>query len=213
MATQIEVVLTTLRTVMDHNTRLENELTRTNQLLNILSTEYASTKEMLHSFTKDYALTKQNVAALTTEQVSTKNELAVLTTEQAATKQKLAALSTEYGSTKDELAALSTEHGSTKDELAALTREHASTKDELCPTIMSHYAEDIQTELVLKGVPIVYSYDGDIRTYGTGTLSAVLNIAVGDDVWIRIMNNPTNDGNVRVHGNGWSWLKKTLLVS
>ncbi|XP_063406253.1 cerebellin-1-like [Mytilus trossulus] len=79
-------------------------------------------------------------------------------------------------------------------------------------TIMSHYAEDIETELVMKGVPIVYSYDGDKATHGVGTLSAVLNLSIGDDVWIRIYNNPVaNDGNVRVYGGAWSWFSGFLI--
>lgn len=79
-------------------------------------------------------------------------------------------------------------------------------------TIMSHYAEDIDTELVLKGIPIVHSYDGDTATHGVGTLSAVLNLALGDDVWIRIFDNPvTNTGNVRVYGDRWSWFSGFLI--
>lgn len=79
-------------------------------------------------------------------------------------------------------------------------------------TIMSHFAEDIETELVLKGVPVVHSYNGNTATHGVGTLSAVLNLAIGDDVWIRIYNNPAiNNGNVRIYGYGWSWFSGFLI--
>lgn len=131
MANQMEVVLTTLKSVMDHNTRLKNELGRTNKLLNILSTENASTKELLHSFTKDYTLTKQNMAALTTEHASTKEELAALSKEHSATKQNLAALSTEHAATKQSLAALTTEYDSTREEFTALTIKHTETNNRL----------------------------------------------------------------------------------
>ncbi|VDI59629.1 Hypothetical predicted protein [Mytilus galloprovincialis] len=312
MANQMEVVLTTLKSVMDRNARLENELTRTNKLLNILSTEYSSTKELLYTLTRDYALTKQNMAALTIEHVSTKDELAALTTEHDANIQNLAALIIEHTSTKEELATLTIMHTDTKNRLLALIDDYSTTnrilhttrtdldkasfelvkvkralahekernrQSRIIPptatavttskpvpqsvaffavmtdhqqhlgihqtvgfqravtnvgngwdgqanvfrapkaglyyfsaTIMSHYAEDIETELVMKGVPIVYSYDGDKATHGVGTLSAVLNLSVGDDVWIRIYNNPVkNDGNVRVYGGAWSWFSGFLI--
>ncbi|CAC5363389.1 C1QL [Mytilus coruscus] len=273
----MEVVLTTLRTVMDHNTRLENELTRTNQLMNILSTEYASTKELLHSLTKDYTSTKQNAAALTIEHASTKEELAALTFLYTDTKHQLNALTDDHSTFNRILHTTRTDLDKASKELVKVKRALGHEKERnrqsriipptatavttskpvsqsvaffavmndhqqnlgiyqtvgfqktvtnvgngwdgqanifkapkaghyyFSATIMSHYAEDIETELVLKGIPIVHSYDGDKSTNGVGTLSAVLNLAIGDDVWIRIYNNPaTNDGNVRVYGRGWS---------
>ncbi|CAC5363390.1 unnamed protein product [Mytilus coruscus] len=87
----------------DHSTRLENELTRTNQLLNSLYTEYASSQELLHSLSKDYVLTKQNLAALTIQHIDTEKRLSALEDDHSSTKQILKRTKTELDNTTEEL--------------------------------------------------------------------------------------------------------------
>lgn len=87
----------------DHNTctRLENELTRTNQLLNSLYTEFAVSKEL---FRKDTVLTKQSLAALTIQHIETEKRIGALTDDHSATKQTLKRTQTELDHTTEELA-------------------------------------------------------------------------------------------------------------
>ncbi|VDI31591.1 Hypothetical predicted protein [Mytilus galloprovincialis] len=235
---------------------MENELTRTNQLLNSLYTEFAASKEL---FRKDTVLTKQSLAALTIQHIETEKRIGALTDDHSATKQTLKRTQTELDHTTEELANVKRELEHEKErhrqsriipptETTVVTSQPAVSGVAFFATmnahpenlginqivefpktitnegnawdsrtstfkapraglyyfsasIMSHLGEDIETELVRNGVGLIYSYDGDKGTLGVRSLSGVLKLQTGDDVWIRIYNNPNvNAGNVRVYG-------------
>ncbi|CAG2236845.1 C1QL [Mytilus edulis] len=207
----------------DHNTctRLENELTRTNQLLNSLYTEFAVTKEL---FRKDTVLTKQSLAALTIQHIETEKRIGALTDDHSATKQTLKRTQTELDHTTEELANVKrelehekerhrqsriipptettgihqivefpktiTNEGNAWDSRTSTFKSPRAGLYYFSASIMSHQGEDIETELVRNGIGLIYSYDGDKGTLGVGSLSGVLKLNPGDDVWIRIYNNP-----------------------
>ncbi|XP_063408844.1 collagen alpha-1(X) chain-like [Mytilus trossulus] len=71
--------------------------------------------------------------------------------------------------------------------------------------IMSHHGEDMETEIVKNGNGLVRLYSGNGDTWGVGMQSVVIQMIAGDDVWVRVYNNPSiNDGNIRVFGSLWS---------
>ncbi|XP_071145123.1 uncharacterized protein [Mytilus edulis] len=78
--------------------------------------------------------------------------------------------------------------------------------------IMSHYGEDMETEIVKNGQTLVRLYSGNGDTYGVGMQAIVVQMNAGDDVWVRVYNNPgINNGNVRVYGSLWSSFSGFLL--
>lgn len=80
--------------------------------------------------------------------------------------------------------------------------------------LMSHYNEDFEAQLVKDGIVLVYAFVGNGDTHGVGTLSGVLFLEAGNDVWIRTHNNSAyNDGNVRVYGYAWSWFSGFLIAA
>lgn len=99
-----------------------------------------------------------------------------------------------------------TNDGSGWDAIASLFRAPVKGLYYFTANIMTHYNEDIETELVKNGNKLIVSYDGNGATHAMSTLSAVLHLDIDDEVWIRISANlPVNNGNVRVYGNQGSW--------
>lgn len=71
--------------------------------------------------------------------------------------------------------------------------------------VMSHHGEDMETEIVKKGNGLVRLYSGNGDTWGVGMQSVGIQMNAGDDVWVRVLNNPPiNDGNIHVFGSLWS---------
>jgi hypothetical protein len=78
--------------------------------------------------------------------------------------------------------------------------------------IMSHAGEDIETQIVKNGTPLLNAYSGDSTTWNQGSQTTVVHLNVGDDVYIHIHNNPqVNDGNIRVYGYNWSSFSGFLI--
>ncbi|XP_071145634.1 uncharacterized protein [Mytilus edulis] len=78
--------------------------------------------------------------------------------------------------------------------------------------IMSHFGEDMETEIVKNGNGLVRLYSGNGDTWGVGMQAIVIQMNAGDDVWVRVYNNPdVNDGNIRVFGGFWSSFSGFLL--
>jgi hypothetical protein len=79
--------------------------------------------------------------------------------------------------------------------------------------IMSHAAEDMETEIVKNGYGIAQTYSGDSTTWNTGTQSTVLFLDIGDQVWIRILSSvpSVNNGNIRIFGAGFSSFSGLLI--
>lgn len=78
--------------------------------------------------------------------------------------------------------------------------------------LMTYGNEDFEAELIKNGATIVEGYFGNGNTYSTGSLNGVLQMEAGDDVWIQINKSGYNDGNVRVHGSGFSWFSGFLIT-
>ncbi|VDI70169.1 Hypothetical predicted protein [Mytilus galloprovincialis] len=78
--------------------------------------------------------------------------------------------------------------------------------------VMSHHGEDMETEIVKNGNGLVRLYSGNGDTWGVGMQAIVVQMNAGDDVWVRVYNNPgINNGNVRVYGFLWSSFSGFLL--
>ena len=78
--------------------------------------------------------------------------------------------------------------------------------------IMSHAAEDIETQIMKNGTPLVNTYSGDSTTWNQGSQSTVVYLNAGDDVYVHIQDNKAiNNGNVRVFGGTWSSFSGFLI--
>lgn len=78
--------------------------------------------------------------------------------------------------------------------------------------IMSHAAENIETQIVKNGTPIVSTYSGDSTTWNQGTQSTVLYLNSGDDVYVHIQDNKgINNGNIRIFGAHWTSFSGFLI--
>ncbi|CAC5418822.1 C1QL [Mytilus coruscus] len=78
--------------------------------------------------------------------------------------------------------------------------------------IMSHYGEDMETEIVKNGKTLVRLYSGNGDTWGVGMQAIVVQMNAEDDVWVRVYNNSgINNGNVRIYGFLWSSFSGFLL--
>ncbi|XP_071147490.1 uncharacterized protein [Mytilus edulis] len=78
--------------------------------------------------------------------------------------------------------------------------------------VMSHSGEDMETEIVKNGQTLVRLYSGNGDTWGVGMQAVVVQMNVGDDVWVRVYDYPLiNSGNVRVFGRLWSSFSGFLL--
>ncbi|VDI12695.1 Hypothetical predicted protein [Mytilus galloprovincialis] len=80
-------------------------------------------------------------------------------------------------------------------------------------TIMSHWTQDISVELIKDGHNVGSIYCGNTATYGVGSQSVIIHMAVGDDFWVRVADNSHNTGNNKIYGGGFSSISGFLINS
>lgn len=73
-------------------------------------------------------------------------------------------------------------------------------------SIMCHYGDFVETEMVHNGNHVIYMYASD-NDFEQGTNSAVLVLTKGDHVWIRNARTETD----KIYGGHWSTFSGFLL--
>ena len=108
---------------------------------------------------------------------------------------------------------LVTNDGNAFDHVTGIFRAPVSGVYYFSVVILSHPANDMETEIVKNGDGIVRTYSGDSKLWKSGTQTTVLYLEVGDQVWIRILDAvpAVNDGNVHVFGYGFSSFSGFLI--
>ncbi|VDI79697.1 glucuronosyltransferase [Mytilus galloprovincialis] len=205
---------------------MSDEMEQYKSRINILENELAFTN-------RDLELAKQN-AKDTKNRVEVSERELMLTTEMSKTSDEISKFDKDVHGSSPPIVAFSSTMDSHKENLGigqTVLFEHVITNfgggfDSNTSTfkapiagvyhfdaiIMSHSGEDMETEIVKNGNTLVRLYSGNGDTWGVGMQAIVVQMNVGDDVWIRVMNNPPiNNGNIRVYGERWSSFSGFLL--
>ncbi|CAG2212959.1 unnamed protein product [Mytilus edulis] len=176
---------------------MSDEMEQYKSRINILENELAFTN-------RDLELTKQNAK-------DTKNRVEVLERELMLTT-KMSKTSDEISKFNKDGSHVITNVGGGFDSNTSTFKAPITGVYHFDVIIMSHSGEDMETEIVKNGNTLVRLYSGSGDTWGVGMQAIVVQMNVGDDVWIRVMDNPPiNDGNIRVYGERWSSFSGFLL--
>ncbi|XP_061187458.1 uncharacterized protein LOC133195589 [Saccostrea echinata] len=74
-------------------------------------------------------------------------------------------------------------------------------------SILSHAGVTVRCVIVKNSQDVAYIFSGDSTTYSSGSKTALLDLTVGDDVWIKIYDI----SDVHVYGGAWSSFMGVLV--